>query len=89
MLIDQVRRQLKGETGLTATTGAGQRNQSMQRQEFAQLRHLGVASDKSRQLSAQVVRKGIEGAQGRKFHANVGVAQLPHPLRPAQILQPV
>ena len=58
--IGDLGRQLQGEAGLAAATGAAQRDQAMSRQQVSQLGHLHLAADERRQLGGQVVGEGVE-----------------------------
>jgi hypothetical protein len=82
------RSDLDGETRLAGTTGTRQRHQATVCQQLAYLGYLRAAADKAGQLHRKILRiNTFERTQGRKFVADIGVAQLHDPLRARKIAQ--
>jgi hypothetical protein len=89
ILLYQVRRHLKGQSGLSAATGSGQRQQVGVRQQSLHRGHRLLPPDEARQLHGQVVGERFQGAQGRKVGGKARVEKLEDPLGLLQVLEAV
>ena len=80
---------LEREPRLSASSGAGQRDQSVVLDELGELGELRVARDERRQLHRQIVRERVQREQRREPIRQVRMTQLPYPLRTTEALEPV
>ena len=87
--VELVGRRVQREAGLAAPAGTGQRHQPVLAHGLAHRGDLGVTADEARNLRGQVRRHRAERAQRRELVAEIGMHELPDPLGPAEILQPV
>ncbi len=78
---------LEAESGLAGAAGSGQRQESRSFEEGPGGLDLAIAPDEARQLGRQVVRGGVERAQGREVGRQPGDHQLVETLRSGQVLQ--
>jgi hypothetical protein len=85
-LRDELRGHLHGESRLARTAGAGQCDQTVVGHTLTYLGHLGVTSDKARQLGRKVLRaNGFGRAKWGKLVADIGVTELHHAFGAGQI----
>ncbi len=87
--VELVGRRVQGEPGLATATGTGQRHQTVLADSRTHRGDLGVTADEARHLRGQVRRHRAERAQRRELVAEIGMYELPDPLGPAEILQPM
>ena len=87
--VELVRRRVQREPGLATAAGTGQRHQPVLAHGLAHRGDLSVTADEARHLRGQVRRHRAERAQRRELVAEVGMHELPDPLGPPKILQPM
>ena len=84
--LGQLTRGLDGEARLTCTACTGECDEPVVAQQRADLVDLTGTSDEAGELRREIMGAcGFRGAKWREFVADVGVAELNHPLGPRQI----
>ena len=78
-----------GEAGLADAPDAGERDDPVAPRHGDEPLDVEVPPDQRRALGRQVVGVGVDAADRRELLAEVGVDDLPHPLRLGQVAQPV
>ena len=88
-LLQQIRGHVERKSCLAHAAGSGQRHQSLRADEPSERGDVLVSSDERRDLDREVVRVRVEGLQLWVRRRQVGVDDLPHALRAAEILEAV
>ena len=88
-LVGRGRRDLERQPGLARASGSGQGEQPDGLQESECLLHLAGPPHEGGELRRQIVRSGVEAAQGREVSGKSLGDRLAQPLRGAEVLQPM
>src|ERR1700722_2908192 len=87
MLVDYLRTNLEGQTGLPAPAGADARDEPRVTDGVTYVRELVRTADKTRHLHRKVVGNRAERPQLREVRLEPRMAELPDPLWSAEVLQ--
>ena len=80
---------LQGEARLAGTTGAGDRDHPLGRDQSRKSGQLVDPADEGREANRKVVRGGVQRAQRRELTGQLRMGQLVHALGTSEVLEPV